>query len=478
MLLHNIRIATLNCCGLTKINQEKKQKKFIRFLRNSGVDILVLQETHANNMTIQDSFNMQFQTHSSTWTKHCGILSLNKHYSVSTNCVGIDGRFILSNIVPSIHYDSYDNTTNNQHTILQILNIYAPAVRQERKLFYAQLMDTSIIRNLLCDTIGHFFIMGDFNHTYSSSSTILPTGTTREWIDCLQLHYHDCFEQDKLVTFRRGEHSSTIDHIFCRPDTSLNVKEKHQGFLNSDWTDHSMLEISFMFNIPEQGPGTWKANPFLAKNIHFKHAFQDHLQYLQSQLPSQAEYLDDREIWDWIKVQAKTFIRTFQLQQNNWRKKQLNKLQKKRNRILRTYKHFNILHTVLPTIEQQIGSLQDQISEIECLKAGKFWRENNEKSPGFLKRLIKTRESQRYIPNLTDPVTETMCSSKEEKMNIVEAFYDQLYDPDPVDDSAMTSILTHIPDSCKLTDTQKAILTGPITIEDVLLYSKRSPKKK
>lgn len=212
MLLHNnIKIATLNCRGLTKINQEKKQKKFIRFLRNSGVDILVLQETHVSNMTIQDSFNMLFQIHSSTWTKHCGILSLNKHYSVSTNCVGIDGRFILSNIVPFIHYDSYDNTTNNQHTILQILNIYAPAVRQERKLFYAQLMDTSIIRN-------------------SSFSTILPTGTTREWIDCLQLHYHDCFEHDKLATFHRGEHSSTIDHIFCRPDTSLNVKEKHQVF--------------------------------------------------------------------------------------------------------------------------------------------------------------------------------------------------------------------------------------------------------
>ncbi|KAG0882181.1 hypothetical protein G6F34_013605 [Rhizopus arrhizus] len=60
-----------------------------------------------------------------------------------------------------------------------------------------------------------------------------------------------------------------------------------------------------------------------------------------------------------------------------------------------------------------------------------------------------------------------MCFFKEEKMNIVEAFYGQLFDPDPDDGSAMTSILTHIPDLCKLTDTQKATLTEPITIEDV-----------
>ncbi|KAG1440468.1 hypothetical protein G6F56_011915 [Rhizopus delemar] len=162
MIVHNnVKVATLNCRGLTKINQEKKQKNFIRFLRNTGVDILVLQETHANNITIQDSLNMQFQTHSSTWTKHCGT----------------DGRFILSNIVPSMHYDSYDITTHTQHTILQILNIYAPAVRQERKIFYTQLMDTPIIHNILHERTGHLFIMGDFNHTYSSSSTSLPTGT-------------------------------------------------------------------------------------------------------------------------------------------------------------------------------------------------------------------------------------------------------------------------------------------------------------
>ncbi|KAI9482816.1 MAG: hypothetical protein EXX96DRAFT_460661, partial [Benjaminiella poitrasii] len=69
-----------------------------------------------------------------------------------------------------------------------------------------------------------------------------------------------------------------------------------------------------------------------------------------------------------------------------WRRKELKRHQRKRNQILRQYKHFNILSLLLPSIETRIGKLQEEISEIDILKAGKYWREHGEKSPGFLSR--------------------------------------------------------------------------------------------
>lgn len=64
MLIHNnIKITTTNCRDPTKINQEKKQQKnFIRFLHNIGSDILILQETYAHPITLQDAFDCNFKS--------------------------------------------------------------------------------------------------------------------------------------------------------------------------------------------------------------------------------------------------------------------------------------------------------------------------------------------------------------------------------------------------------------------------------
>ena len=46
---HTVKMATLNCRGLKKTENQKKRTQFIRYLRTLGYDILVLQETHATD---------------------------------------------------------------------------------------------------------------------------------------------------------------------------------------------------------------------------------------------------------------------------------------------------------------------------------------------------------------------------------------------------------------------------------------------
>jgi hypothetical protein len=65
------------------------------------------------------------------------------------------------------------------------------------------------------------------------------------------------------------------------------------------------------------------------------------------------------------------FVKRFQFHRDNWRIRQLRKLQDKRDRMLRQYKHYNILSLLFPSIETQIDNLKDEIAEIESLKAGR-----------------------------------------------------------------------------------------------------------
>jgi exonuclease III len=116
---HNITIATLNCRGLKKINQQKKRQQFIRFLRLSGCDVLLLQETHADNAATIEEFTLQFQSHSCIWTPHCGIISLNTKYQLHLIESDHNGRYILAEI--RLH----SSTTIDQHPqrIATVLNI-------------------------------------------------------------------------------------------------------------------------------------------------------------------------------------------------------------------------------------------------------------------------------------------------------------------------------------------------------------------
>jgi hypothetical protein len=113
-----------------------------------------------------------------------------------------------------------------------------------------------------------------------------------------------------------------------------------------------------------------------------------------------------------------------------------------------------------------IASLQEEIAEIEHLKAGKFWRENGEKSPGFLKRMVATRSNERGIPALFDPDLQQVVSNTEDMQQVMVSFYKRLYTPDPVNDSAVEQLLTNW-NSLPLNDDQRMQLTRPFTWDEI-----------
>ncbi|KAK4519868.1 uncharacterized protein ATC70_010112 [Mucor velutinosus] len=107
---------------------------------------------------------MQFSSKSSTYTKHCGIISLNNRYIITPIDTGIDGRFILAHV----HYAT-EEEPNSSNSIATILNIYGKAAsRKDNVGFYTELMQHRFLIHKITTIQNNMIILGDFNYKYES----------------------------------------------------------------------------------------------------------------------------------------------------------------------------------------------------------------------------------------------------------------------------------------------------------------------
>ncbi|KAG1123853.1 hypothetical protein G6F42_010167 [Rhizopus arrhizus] len=427
-------------------------------------------------------FNIHNRPNSSHWTPHCGIIALNNKYSINILQDGIDnGRFILANIqLTSTVPTENDSTSTPPTNIATLLNIYGRSnTHSERSAFYSTLLAMPLINRTLHNQRSPVFIMGDFNYSYEKHCR--PDGTLTSappaWLSLLDNFYVDCFRDQKQITWKSKDSSSILDFIFCSSSGHYKVHNLKQQFLSTKWTDHALLGISFQYTDQHgRGPGAWKANPFLARRPEYRSALAAHLHSNLDEFNSIQSFSTPQQSWDWVKAEVKLFTKAFQLQDNNWRKQQIKHLQKKRNRMYRLKKTRGLYFGILETIEKQIESLQDSLAEIEILKAGKHWRENGEKSAGYLKRSATIREQQRSIAALRDPVTNDLCTDPSRMQEIATSFYSQLFTPDRLDYVAIELLLRSIPSVLKLNTDDCDLLTAPIDFEDILEGCKSSPR--
>ncbi|GAN08085.1 hypothetical protein MAM1_0188c07592 [Mucor ambiguus] len=148
----------------------------------------------------------------------------------------------------------------------------------------------------------------------------------------------------------------------------------------------------------------WRANPRLATNSFFMNQLNKHLDDFHRHLNRSTFQPSPQLIWDDITALTRPLAQRVSRKQAEWCRRQLQQLQRKRNRILRTYKSTAILNDRLPIIEQAISALQQEMVEHQALRSGLRWREKGE-TAGYLKRLVAQLEFQRTQPTLMDPST-------------------------------------------------------------------------
>ncbi|KAG1135537.1 hypothetical protein G6F37_012747 [Rhizopus arrhizus] len=139
--------------------------------------------------------------------------------------------------------------------------------------------------------------------------------------------------------------------------------------------------------------------------------------------------------WEEVKSKAAKVIRHYSIEYVDWRTQSIKALEKKRNRLLRTKPPPAVRLHLLPTIDQQLHKLQQELAEIAILKSGIRWQEKGESNVKYLKNIHKKRTSQQFMTGFKDSnaVGQTMVQCDTAMMkNTVQQFYQHLYRADNV----------------------------------------------
>ncbi|KAG1042538.1 hypothetical protein G6F43_011881 [Rhizopus delemar] len=357
-----------------------------------------------------------------------------------------------------------------------VLVLYAPANSgQQRQQFFDQVLNI-LHSPALGISLDRLFITGDFNYSYLRPH--LSSQTSLQWVSFLDDYCYNALLKNglhELPTFRRNDTIySTIDYIFVSRSLSTHVVDSTLYKLNASWTDHSLLSTTCCLGVSPSGPGLWRGNPLLARKPDYQRHLQQHLDVILPKMPTQ---WNPQKKWDHVKQQVKNITRSFAVDYTNWRKTTIRRLQSERNKFLRSKPPLEVRLQRLPSLEQQIASLQQELSDVLALKANLRWQESGETSVKYLKNLYRLRTIEQHITALRPDDTTDPIEGIEQMLPIAQQFYQSLYTTDPVDNHHIRSYLDEIRNSPRLTTADNEILLAPITIDEIIQETARVETK-
>ena len=473
----HLKLGTLNCRSIAKTANPSIRSSFIRHLRTHSFDILALQETHTDNILLQQTLHNQFQAHNSIWSAHCGLICFHLDIVFTNSYISRCGRLINTSVSHRSHlFDPFTLTV-----------VYFPASSGERSTF----LSSDVMETFFPTTPSRQIILGDFNYSYANHFPSMPRRAPQTWLEYIDRFFINAITpagQVALSTFQNHRGTSCTDYGFATKDmhSTIHYNRNQVNFLPIEWTDHRLLSLHLCLHSPSShsssatsiGSGFWKAHPRLARDVTFQDKLFVHLSETANSFPS---YLPASLKWEQLKqVTAKT-ARAYSRRQAFTLSRAEALLQRKRSKIesnlLRNPSLQPELSPQLQVVQEQLSSLQQYHVETLALKAGIRWREKGELSAGYLKHTASSRLSKSTIPPLQHPSLNRVCHTKEEMLNSAFLFYDKLYSPDPIDLDAVQSLLDSIPSTACISASESNLLLERITFDELIEAFSRCPSK-
>ncbi|KAI9484633.1 hypothetical protein BDB00DRAFT_878597 [Zychaea mexicana] len=305
------------------------------------------------------------------------------------------------------------------------ITIYAPATSPtQQRQFFTSLYNSTIF-NQQHPYPERLILSGDFNFSHQCSGYHL--NALSAWFTMLHQHVINCINHDP---------QETLQPTFRRVVQNM-LKTREVLYVASSWSDHALLSATFNLGPSPTGKGYWRGNPLILASKDFRHQ-------LATQLTAFFARSDSTSIpqqqWEEPKRLLKRQMQEYCWQRINKTTAYPKQLQSKCNWFLWSNPPITTRIWLLKIIEQQILAAQHEVCDTLTLRAGEHWREQ----------------------------VESMHSA-------VTAFYEQLYTPDDVDDSAIQQLQHNIPSSAHLRTNSKESLIDPFSIEDLQDRAKRAP---
>lgn len=474
MPLSNINIATLNARSVFKLKSIKTQKEFARFLRTDihpKIDILCLQElSHYRKQThlsLQDKQTLLslFPNSKNIFSKHNAIIVINPDLNFINESISIEERIITATII---------NNNNNQ-SICQITNIYAPADNYEKEEFYKNILNNPQISN--SSEPERHIILGDFNlHLYNHQHQSFRNNQT--WINYLFTNFIDISSLNNtnvgntyspLPTFKRGNYRSTIDYIFASPALIPDLTNTRIDYIPQVWTDHHMISTSLnLKNNMELGPGSWRFNPQLLQDKEYHLILEKVLYNLLIDVDD--KNINKQALWDRIKLKVKECTIYYNANKSKRYKTEIQILQDKRSSTT------NLKD--IASIEQKLDKLYELKTQQLIIRSNALWTEKGERNNKYFFNSLKTRSKQVTITTIQNHETKEMYSDKNRIIKEARSFYKKLYSTDSIDLRSIKVLTDNIPSQVRISNKDQDFLISPFQKVDILNTIQHSPDRR
>ena len=262
--MHIIKFLTFNIRG---INDQNKADFLKDYLKNNGVDIVFLQETHIDSPDTVDELDNMFSdffcyfTIRFDKTKGVGILIKKKfcaNMSVRSTHYDLDSRFLKIELKVN-------------EVILNLINVYAPNVESEQLTFVNNMYE-------VCANVKNIIMAGDFNAVSMTKDRIGSNVKTLkkyeiEWnlffknYNLVESYYEKIdIKKEEKMTWTNNKISSKIDKLYYYK--GLNMKCKYNEIKETSKSDHKAVFITCKFHtVNKKKENIKKFKPWRLKDI-------------------------------------------------------------------------------------------------------------------------------------------------------------------------------------------------------------------
>ncbi|CDS10942.1 hypothetical protein LRAMOSA11428 [Lichtheimia ramosa] len=365
----------------------------------------------------------------------------------------------------------------HHHTVCRIINTYAPADYQARQDFLCTFLSLPVISEVDTDP---WMLVGDFNMNLHSR-TVTSKPAVKPWYEWVTTHFNNCFPQG-LSTFTRGDSRTTIDYIYAHHSLAPRLTNTNIHFVPQEWTDHSLMTVDLLLARQDHGRGTWRFNPTLLQDEDFVNLLDHTVSefFTTNELP-----LDDttsrspQALWESAKYLIKCTAQRYTQGATHRYKRTLTRLQSERQQIMTNLTSTSsasrpTLQRHLTRIDQSIDTIIQRDTQQAMLRSATRWHEKGERNNKYFYKVIKQRQSQQTIQSLK-------CSSGDvihDPQDIIREarqYYQQLYTPDPIHLADVQELLSNVPPTAKLSNSDSTDMTNKISRLDLLDLLNRTP---
>ena len=459
-----LKIATINVRGL---HSPLRHHVILNDLKRLSYDVYFIQETHINTVGRANMI-------AKLWKGQC-------FWSFSVGRSAGVAIWFNPNFTGKIVRFLHDSDGRILSILVQfgslkinLINIYAPNVVSERKVFFSEFAFFFFS--------GSLVVGGDFNcfeYRFDKLNAQNDNFSGKNELKSFRTDFRLCdvwrklHPKEKQFTWFNANLSvaSRLDKFFISDDLFLNVSSCNIS--PCPITDHDFVFLSFDLNkISPRGPGIWRFNTTLLKDPDFRDfiavEFEKH-RLAKNRFPFLAQWWDDLKTT--LKFSAIAFSNSKRKSSNAMRELLTKRLICLKNRLSSDTSAVD----EIKQCENNLAALISRDSEGVITRSRTKWIEEGEKPTRYFFQLEKERAIKNTFLSVFD---ENGVEHSDQKSieRIQSMFYKRLFSKEEVDLEIQAELVGSLPFSLSFEDSK--MCDGLITFEELTQATKNLPSGK